>query len=294
MAALYNKTAWNGRDIVLEFCFGDIQKSYQIHLMRDGHRVVTEDFLPYTTRIETPFSVWKRIADGEISGQQAMFDHLYAVKGDFDLMLHWDDYFGYSSQAPRESVPAKGSRKTNMTLLLLPWMLLWIALPINARVGGVLGVLLAAAIPLTYLKWKATVFEYVSILAAAAIGLLSALGSPPELLVPASYGAFGVMWSVSALFKIPLTAYYSMNDYNGERALSNPLFLRTNRILTAAWGILYLLTPIWTWFILRSDAAALSGAINSVLPVLMGIFTAWFQRWYPGHYAQRAGQAQRA
>lgn len=28
------------------------------------------------------------------------------------------------------------------------------------------------------------------------------------------------------------------------------------------------------------------GAINSVLPALMGVFTAWFQKWYPAKAAR--------
>ena len=96
---------------------------------------------------------------------------------------------------------------------------------------------------------------------------------------------FGLMWCVSCLTKIPLTAHYSKNSYNGDEALRNPLFMKTNRILTWAWGILYLLTPVWTYFIMQTDAGSLTGAINSVLPVFMGIFTAWFQKWYPKHVA---------
>ena len=73
---------------------------------------------------------------------------------------------------------------------------------------------------------------------------------------------------------------------NGDAALRNPIFMRTNRILTAAWGILYLVTPIWTYLIMQTDAASFVGAINSVLPALMGVFTAWFQKWYPRHIAR--------
>ena len=94
------------------------------------------------------------------------------------------------------------------------------------------------------------------------------------------------MWAISCFTKIPLTAYYSQNDYNGEAALKNPLFMKTNRILTAAWGILYILTPIWTYFIMKTSAGSLVGAINSVLPAFMGIFTGWFQKWYPEHVAK--------
>jgi len=87
---------------------------------------------------------------------------------------------------------------------------------------------------------------------------------------------------------LPLTAHYSMNVYGGETALQNPLFLRTNRILTACWAVLYLLTPIWTWQLMQTSVSYLTGAFNSVLPILLGIFTAWFQRWYPAHYAASA------
>lgn len=93
------------------------------------------------------------------------------------------------------------------------------------------------------------------------------------------------MWSVSCLGKIPLTAHYSMNDYGGDRALQNPLFVKTNRILTLLWGILYLLTPVWTYILMGTEISGFTGAVNSVLPALMGIFTVWFQRWYPAKVA---------
>ncbi|MDE7358895.1 MAG: NAD(P)H dehydrogenase, partial [Lachnospiraceae bacterium] len=83
-----------------------------------------------------------------------------------------------------------------------------------------------------------------------------------------------------------LTAHYSMNDYGGESALKNLLFIKTNRILTILWGILYLVTAVFSWFLMRSAVSSLSGLINSVLPVFMGIFTAWFQRWYPARVAR--------
>ncbi|MDR1136605.1 MAG: hypothetical protein LBL49_10625 [Clostridiales Family XIII bacterium] len=49
---------------------------------------------PYTTRIETPYSVWRSIARGEISGEDALFQRQYKVIGDFSIMHHWDELFG--------------------------------------------------------------------------------------------------------------------------------------------------------------------------------------------------------
>ena len=112
------------------------------------------------------------------------------------------------------------------------------------------------------------------------------LGYDINILLPISYLGFGLMWSISCLNKIPLTAYYSANDYNGESAFHNPLFIKTNRILTFMWGILYVLTSIMTFFVMKTSLSAYLGIINNILPIFMGIFTAWFQKWYPAKVAR--------
>ena len=141
--------------------------------------------------------------------------------------------------------------------------------------------------PLCWLKWRRTEFETISFYEVAAICALAALGVTKTLLVPLSYLLFGILWTVTAFQKIPLTAKYSMNDYGGDHSLGNPLFIKTNRILTACWGVLYLLTPIWTYFMMISPRPGMTGLINSILPAALGIFTVWFQKWYPAWVARR-------
>lgn len=284
MAALYNPASWNGQDRVLEFFYTDAGETYQVVLGKDGQRVLEADFLPCTTRIETPLSVWQQIGSGELNGQQAMMEHLYRVTGDFSVMLHWDEIFGLGAAAPKP--PAAPWKKTNMTLMLLPWMAIWIALSIQARTGACIGLAVCGLLPFAFLKYRMTVFEPCSMLAVGSICVLTLLDALPlTVLLPASYLLFGLMWGVTVFRPLPLTAHYSMNGYGGETALQNPLFLRTNRILTACWAALYLLTPIWTGQLMQTSVSYLTGAFNSVLPILLGIFTAWFQRWYPAHYA---------
>lgn len=284
MAALYNKAAWNGKDRVVEFHYTDVGKTYQILLLKEGHRVLTEDFLPYTTRIETPLFVWREIAEGKRDGRQAMIEHQYTIQGDFDLMLHWDEIFGVGNQPSLSPTPAK---KTNMLLFLAPWITLWALLALHPVWGGAAGILTAAALPLAFLKWKPTVFEGITALAAAIIGLLALFGCSVTWLLPLSYLLFGLLWLGTVFCRLPLSAYYSVNSYQGEKEWENPLFLRTNRILTACWGILYLVTPVWTYFLLQTSFAPWTGAVNSIFPALLGLFTAWFQKWYPAHYAAR-------
>lgn len=288
MAALYNKEAWSGKDKVLEMQYTDRNMAYQIVLQKEGHEVLMENFLPYTTKIETPFTVWQQIAKNELDGQTALMEHLYRIDGDFDLMMDWDNYFGIGKSDTIEETPSNTCQKTNMTLLLLPWILIWILLSINQRVGGILGISVCALIPFAYLKWKPTVFEFISTFTVTGISLLSLLSYSVAILVPISYFAFGLMWTVSVFLKIPLTAYYSMHGYGGEQALNNPLFIRTNRILTACWGVLYLITPVWTYFLMISSVPWITGAVNSILPFFLGIFNTWFQKWYPPYYAKKS------
>ena len=267
MAALYRKQVWPGRDIALDMNYTDIGKTYRIVLEEGGSRVETEPAegfsAGFTTRINTPLSVWRSIASGEIAGDEALMKHLYSVEG------------------TNASEP-----KTNMLLLLIPWIVFWVAAAIDGFWGSLVSIAVCVLLPVLMRRTKATVYDQVSALAVAACSIALLTDVSSTLIIPSSYFLFGAMWAATCFFKVPLTAHYSKNSYNGEAALRNPIFMRTNRILTAAWGVLYLITPIWTYFIMQTDAASFVGAINSILPALMGVFTAWFQKWYPRHIAR--------
>jgi multimeric flavodoxin WrbA len=127
MAALYRP---DGAERVLEFYYADIDKTYQILLTAQGAEVITDNFKRYTTRIETPFSVWRSISRGEISGQDALFLRKYKVLGDFAIMMRWDELFGVSG--PQKPTPKALRHKTNMAVLLIPWMVLWTGIAIDA------------------------------------------------------------------------------------------------------------------------------------------------------------------
>ena len=304
MAALYRKESWQEHDVVLDMNYTDIGKVYRITLGQRGSRVEVEPedgFADsFTTRINTPFDVWRSIASGEMAGDEALMKHLYSVEGDFDLMMHWDDFFGAASSAGAinsdtlEGVnsgdegngKSASEPKTNMLLLLIPWIVFWVVASIDGFWGSLISVTVCVLLPVLMHWTKATLYDQVSGLGVGACSVALLAGASPNLVIPVSYLLFGLMWTVSCFLKVPLTAHYSKNSYNGEAALRNPIFMRTNRILTAAWGVLDLVTPIWTYFIMQTDAASYVGAINSVLPALMGVFTAWFQKWYPRHIAR--------
>lgn len=301
MAALYRRETWPGHDIVLDMRYTDIDKTYRIVLGKNGSHVEEEPAGGFTanctTQINTPLSVWRSIAAGEIAGDEALMKHMYSVEGDFDLMMRWDEYFGAASldtgsgnasASANETSTAKSADepKTNMLLLLIPWIVFWVAASIDSFWGSLLSMAICVLLPVLMYRTKATRYDQISNLEVSACSIALLTGASPILVIPASYFLFGLIWTVSCFTNVPLTAHYSKNSYNGDAALRNPIFMRTNRILTAAWGILYLVTPIWTYFIMQTDAASFVGAINSVLPALMGVFTAWFQKWYPQHIAR--------
>ena len=282
MAALYRP---DGKERVLEFHFTDVDKTYQLLLTPRGSSVIKDNFKPYTTRIETPYKLWQSIARGEISGPDALFQKKYRVLGDFELMLHWGELFGGASSSLLKNAHEK-DLKTNMSVLLAPWIVTWIALAINPTIGGVLGIITAAIVPLLWLAFKPTIFERISVLAIAGLCIFAIFGVDMHIVVPLSYGMFGLIWFITLFCSVPLTAHYSQNNYGGSKALENPLFIRTNRILTACWGILYLLAPFWTYVLMTTTAAPFVGLINSVAPAVMGGFTIWFQKWYPATWAK--------
>lgn len=278
MAALYRP---DGVERVVEFFYTDIQQTYQILMTKQGSQVLAEAFQPYTTKIETPLSLWQSIARGEISGQEALFQRQYKVAGDFDIMLHWDERFGV--QKPN---PGTASQNTNMLLLIIPWTIVWTAIAIHPLIGSIIGILAAACVPLLWRKFQPVIYEQVSIPLVISLCLAVLLHVDIRIIIPLSYLFFGLLWVIGAFPAIPLTAHYSAAKYGTDSAFANPLFIHTNRILTAVWGGLYLITPVWTYVFMGTQFAPYIGLVNTVIPLLLGIFTMWFQAWYPARWAR--------
>ena len=292
MAALYKPESWPGQNLVLEMAYTDVNARYQIILEKAGSRILTGSFLSATTTIKTPITIWKAIAAGEINGSEALMRRQYQVDGDFDLLLNWNKYFvglrNVEANEKKDAVSVSGvhapAKATNMNILLIPWIAFWAGVSFHSFWGGLGSLAVCVLVTLVFYRNYKTFYDILSVDLVTCFSTAALLGAPVRLIVPLAYMAFGLMWTASCFSRIPLTAHYSMNDYGGESALSNPIFIKTNRILTLAWGVLYLLTPIWTYFILGTSIGGGIGAINSILPLLMGVFTKWFQKWYPAKF----------
>lgn len=293
MAALYNKAAYDGKDRVLEMNYTDLGSSYQILLGKDGAQVVTDGSLEATTRINTPFEVWAKISRGELGGAQALGDRLYTVDGDFSLMIDWDRYFGgLGGSAGRNPSVAEGKRlgRPSMVTMLIPWVCLWVAVSINASIGAVITLGVCAFVPVILHRRQFVRWDWLSLAVVTVLSLFTAFTGQGDVAVVVGYVTFGLMWLYSCAVREPLCATYVKYDYGGDSALDNPLFYKTNHILALCWGILYLLTGVWTLLLKQAGIGNIVVIINNLVPVAMGIFTGWFQRWYPAHLAAGGGR----
>ena len=288
MAALYNKDAYDGKERVLEMHFTDLDHTYQIRLGKDGSEVVTDGSLSYTTRIDTPFTVWSAISRGEIGGAEALGKQMYTVSGDFSLMIDWDKFFGSTAavrEAEKKSQNTAEQKTPSMTTMLIPWITFWIAVSMNAKAGAVITLLVTAAVPLIMRKHKLIIWDQLSMAAVAILSAAANISGNGDIPTNIGYLLFGLFWLLSCLTKEPLCAAYVKYNYGGERAHQNPLFMKTNGILAAAWGSLYVLTAIWTFLLRKAGFGNVLLLVNNLIPVLMGLFTVWFEKWYPAWMA---------
>ena len=289
MAALYNKDAYDGKDRVLEIHFTDLDHTYQIQLSKTGSEVFTDGRLSPTTRIDTPFTVWSAISRGEIGAAEALGKQMYTVSGDFSLMIDWDKIFGSASVVKKtEKTPQNTmeQKKPSMTTMLIPWITFWIAVSIHPEVGAMITLLVVATVPFIMRKHKFVIWDQLSMAAVAILSAAANITGNGVLPTNIGYLVFGLFWLLSCLTKEPLCAAYVKYNYGGENAHQNPLFMKTNYILAAAWGTLYVLTAIWTFLFKKAGFGNVLILVNNLIPILMGLFTAWFEKWYPARMAR--------
>ena len=293
MAALYDPAGWPGKDVVFDMDYTDIQKRYQVILGKEKSTVTQDLRIHPDTIIHTPFTVWKDLGKGKYSGPEALMKHLYTVEGDFQLMLNWDTYFPSGAGKAEESQTTTNNKaaeqsqpRTTMAYLLIPWIFFWTAVPVQPFYGSILSIAACALLPMIFYRNAKTIYDVLSAAAVSCLAMLIILGVSSAILVPVSYFLFGLMWFISVFLPIPLTSCYSKNDYGGDSALNNPMFIKTNRILTALWGIFYMATSFVTFLIMHTEAGFIVSIVNSILPAALGIFTSWFQKWYPAKIAE--------
>jgi putative sterol carrier protein len=282
MAVIY-KPHGKDNDIIIEFYFADLGKTYQLVLGKNHCAFKDTELLPYTLRIETPFETWIAISEGKLDGQEALFQHKYAVQGDFPAIEYLTACFSTKSAAVKKT--SAPPRKRAMWLFILPFVAFWTAVPLFPAFGAYIALAFTSVMPLFYSKYKPTVYDALSVFCVVILSIGVMLQYALPVVVTLSYIIFGLLWLGSLFTRIPLCAWYSSSEWGDEEAFNNPLFILTNKIICAGWGALYLVSALWTWGLMNSGYSPYTGLINSLAPAIMGIFTAVFSKRFPAYYA---------
>jgi multimeric flavodoxin WrbA len=289
MRASFNSEASKGIEAILQINYTDLNESYQFIIKDQACELAAGTEHSPKTIIDTDFDTWMKISEGSLDGPQAMMQKKMRVSGDFNFMMVMNDIFGGRRTNNKQSIKAaeNTNKKSKMILFLLPWIILWVILPFNTLNAAMAALAASCLIGAAgELKWDLTIYERINpIILTAVLTLVIFDLASLQILIAVSYLLFGLIWLASFFVNIPLTAWYS-RYMMGDKALANSLFIETNRILTVLWGLLYVLTTIWTYYLWYTPLFLYSGLINQIAPILMGIFTAWFSKWYPARVAR--------
>ncbi|MDI6770661.1 MAG: SCP2 sterol-binding domain-containing protein [Anaerolineales bacterium] len=178
----------------------------------------------------------------------------------------------------------------------VPWIIYWSLSGPGLDVAGMGGAFLAALLLNGYRVYTRNykTLELVT-LGYFAVAFFVTLATGASLFV--TYGGIlvyvalaGVAWG-SLAARSPFTCEYAREDW--ERAFwRDPIFIETNQIITAAWGVIFTMGAVLNLVKLGLDfpASLIVGVILPLTGVAGGIvFSSLFPRWYPQRAAARLG-----
>jgi len=226
-----------------------------------------------------------------------MLEGKYHIEGDLGLLMRFEQLFS-AGEAPEEGeVPPppeeteeRGPIKLGMGWLaaaFVPWMLHWIA-------GSIPGIGLWASLGLPFVLGMAlwvyrrvfgrpTWFEagtpvYFGLAWAASLVRFNFFQVYGDVV---GYIVLAGLWMGTLATETPLTAEYSKWSYH-PALWGHPFFIRTNAVITAFWGVIYLLQAVLA--LLGHSEPGWSVpmlVLRNLLLIPAYAFTAWFPKWYP-------------
>lgn len=302
MSLSYNPEASPGLRTVYQFDFG---KEFYYLLIQDGKCTAYAGTYPHPAcTVQSPPEVWEAVSNGTLSGSEALISGKYTVTGDMAMFMKMDRLFSTASEKTNiENVEEKTGKREGpieklpgglqLTLGFLPWMLLWILSPIAGEWTAALSALTVSLLFSSYriLRKRILFFEAGTALFLIFHGIMLFSGSAAYQVSSRffQYMFLAGLWAISLVRKECLTAEYSGMDFP-DTAKKTPAFIETNRILTAVWSLYYLFSGMMVYL---AGSTGSSVAELSIVPYFalapMFLFTAWFQRWYPGRLMKSLG-----
>ncbi len=309
MAILYNPAKGPPGPALLEMHFTDLERSWFL-AMENERCTVTDSAAgrPVTTAIHTTYELWQQIGRGEVDGSTAMMRGQYRISGETDLLMRMaDGLFGGPTAPDQHGTPdakddtaahgvsaghrASGAQPKPLPMFfgLLPWIIGWIALPLAERIPILWSLTLmlsAAALILSRAAGRntgtgsTTWFERINPLCMSVFLILGLIfpDSIKSYGAPLLYAASALVWALSTVQR-PLTSDYSAPDYP-LAIRSHPIFVDTNRIMTAFWAAVYAVQAALALLLGISALRPFTGLILQALLLPAALFTNWFPAWY--------------
>jgi len=259
---------------LLCFEFTDSNECFYVELNRDKCKLVenTETYkakLITTTTILEELIKGKRKLSTEINKGGVVFD------GDFITVMNVNKYFNLTPPVMIEK------EQPSMIVLLYQWVFLWVVVPIDTSWAAYLSILTIAVMPLLFYKRRYTIYDRISALCIAVLSLLCLLHVDATVVICSSLLLLGMMWFASCFCKFSISSIYTCNNYGGEDALDNIIFLKLHKNISFAWGVFCIYLATVTYFLMQTKIAPYTGLINNIWPALMIAFTFFMLKYYP-------------
>ncbi len=287
MKCIFNKENNLGFKKTIGFFFEDLNEDAWFQI--DGNSVELHKGKneKLDMKIISTFDTWKKIGEGSIDGEEALFDGKYRVEGDVNLLLKLHILFG-----SKEEVKEKKSKLYKkkilgvegnkwMQIAFIPWMISW-TLGNNLFFFAILPFIFSLLI--AYIKRKEdslTYFEGISPIYFLIMIFLTYF-TQLNILENASFintFAMSSIWLISLFRKNSLTAEYSIYEQE-EDLKDNRIFKRTNDILTGFWAGIFSLQGLITFFLDKYKLEKYS-IFSFLIFILAMTFTNFFSKWYP-------------
>ncbi|WP_373485473.1 NAD(P)H-dependent oxidoreductase [Acetobacterium malicum] len=291
--AAFNPKVRPKMNAVLQIDFTDIKERYQFVIKDETCTLLRNDFARETATININLTTLERILEGKIDAAQSLLEKKYSVVGDMRLFNAFlDGLFGPVNLNPdkkKRLVPISFKNTPYWFFLALcPWIFCFLFADYSPLIGVVIPLMISGILCGIKRGTDLVYFERATLLTFSLLGLMVVtFGSdyPGNTFAIIGYFALALIWAISTLKTIPLTADYT-HYFNGRNALKNVLFLRTNRLLCYVWSLVFLAQAglaLWLNTTLLINFAA-------ILPIILSIptfvFSLWFLKWHPSDMAK--------
>jgi hypothetical protein len=125
--------------------------------------------------------------------------------------------------------------------------------------------------------------------ATAAVALFNDMWTAQHMGVIAN-GALAIFTWLTIVLKKPFTLDYA-REHTDPSLWANPLFIRTNTVISAVWGLVFTTNTVLAWG--KMEHLMLPDLGYEVITYTLLIGTVAFTNWYPNHVRHRQELAQR-